>query len=614
MRSLYCAATASLMLLALANGEVRAQAPDMSGAIAVCDGKFGLCRYVDRRTRQELIPARFERAMAFSEGVAAVRIDGRFGYIDARGEVVIAPRFDLAGRFYQGLAEILVGNKAAIINRNGDIVVPPIFKHAIPLTRDVIVAAEGTWTSGYYEGYETLDSPSEMQDRTVKYGLYHVGGYWSRPPDLTSLHRFESDGRGLIWATTGEFYFGPFGLLASDGRWVVEPQYEHVGWLSEDRAVVRKRVGGRTPLEGTLLTGAVDGNGEVAIPLQPQALFGWNNGWSLVKEDGKEGLVDRNGALIGGRYFDKVEPWSVGDVSAVLIEGRWVGLHRSGAIVPHPGNGRVLKSCPSGVTVRRLDGKTQIVDADGRQTTPYLFESLLSPATCDRPFPVGLDNKWGFIGLDGCLLVDPPGFDSLTNFERGYAVVKQASKWGIIDTTGRFVLAPTFDGLIERREDLFHVQMDGRKLWITATGEERPEPPITYTPSPDMLACGHGLKLAERDSLWGIVDDDGKDVIAPRYRAVACFKDGVAWAPIDDQRRWCALGPDGGRRQFPPCRTTHYPYIQSHSYPEQFAKDDPFENSVLWTRAFLEFGIGKRPVPPDMIPDGPRAGWHSITR
>jgi len=47
----------------------------------MCDGKYGLCRYVDRKTKQEIIPARFERGMAFSEGLAAVSLGGRFGYI-----------------------------------------------------------------------------------------------------------------------------------------------------------------------------------------------------------------------------------------------------------------------------------------------------------------------------------------------------------------------------------------------------------------------------------------------------------------------------------------------------------------------------------------------------
>ena len=327
------------------------------------------------------------------------------------------------------------------------------------------------------------------------------------------MHRFKREGRGLIWATEKEHYFGPYGLLASNGEWAVELQYEYAAGLGEGCAVVRKRVGG-TVLTGTVLTGAVDRNGDLVIPLRPWALYGWRNGWSLVKESyqgGKEGLLDRDGALIGGRFFDKVEPWSEGDVSTVLMDGRWVGLHRGGRIVPHPRNGRVFVSCPSGVRVIEVDGRAQITDANlaadnalsvrMAAATAHLRPALLGPAR----------RQVGIVGLDGRLLFDPPSLDSVYPVDAGYAVVKQGANWGIVDTTGRFVLAPSFDGLIQRRDGLFHVLAGGRKVWLTATGEERPEPPVRISPAPGILNCGHGLKLMERDGHWGMADAEGKE-------------------------------------------------------------------------------------------------------
>jgi hypothetical protein len=130
---------------------------DMADAVVICDDKLGLCRYADGQTRRDRLPGRFERAMPFAEGLAAVRINGRFGYVDHRGEVVIAPQFDLAGNFHHGLAEILVGNKIGVINRRGDIVVQPMFRRAIPLTSDVVLAEEGDWMSGYYLGSEQCE-------------------------------------------------------------------------------------------------------------------------------------------------------------------------------------------------------------------------------------------------------------------------------------------------------------------------------------------------------------------------------------------------------------------------------------------------------------------------
>lgn len=47
-----------------------------------------------------------------------------------------------------------------------------------------------------------------------------------------------------------------------------------------------------------------------------------------------------------------------------------------------------------------------------------------------------------------------------------------------------------------------------------------------------------------------------------------------------------------------------YPLTVTHSYPEQFSAD-PYENSVLWTRAWLDYLAGERERPPEWKPGSP---------
>lgn len=578
-----------------------AQYPDMTAIVVQCDGKFGLCRYVDRTAGTEVIAARFERALAFSEGLAAARIDGKFGYIDHRGEVVIPPRFELGGEFHLGLAEVVIGENVGVINRQGEIVVPPIFQRAIPLTKDVFLVVEGKWTHGRNEA-TNRPLPRWNMSGGAKFGLYHVAGHWIRRPDLTSFIAFD-EGRGLIWATTNSPTTGPFGLLASSGEWVIEPQYERVGRLREERAVVVKSVGGIRQF------GAVDPAGKLVVAFQELELREWSNGWAITRKNAPRiqyALLDRNGAMVGDRLFDRVEWPVVGDIAVVWIDGRAVGLDRAGNIVPHPRNGRVFSECPSGIRVVEMDGKIQIADASGQPTTPYLFEQLNRPLPCDGPYMIRLDTKWGFVGVDGRLLSDPPAFDEVQDFRAGYAAVRQGRQWGIIDTTGRVVFEPKFDQYLGSFESLFHFESGGRRLWLDLKGEERPEPPLPRAKQIDparVVDCRHGLRIVERAGQWGIADADGADVIAPRHRAITCFENGVAWAPVESKREWCAIGRDGALRSNE-CRRIHYPYVHMHAYPEIF-HSDPFENSVLWTQAFLEFGVGRRATPPEWIYNPP---------
>jgi len=73
----------------------------------------------------------------------AVRINGKSGFIDVQGNVVVAPRFDMAGPFHDGLAQVgdldldgmpvvpgVVKQKVGFINTSGDMVTPLGFDYA----------------------------------------------------------------------------------------------------------------------------------------------------------------------------------------------------------------------------------------------------------------------------------------------------------------------------------------------------------------------------------------------------------------------------------------------------------------------------------------------------
>lgn len=63
------------------------------------DGKRG---FANANTGMEVIPAQYDRAWVFSEGLAAVMKDGKIGFINVRNEVVLPFQYDYADR--DGLA------------------------------------------------------------------------------------------------------------------------------------------------------------------------------------------------------------------------------------------------------------------------------------------------------------------------------------------------------------------------------------------------------------------------------------------------------------------------------------------------------------------------------
>ncbi|RXT46490.1 hypothetical protein B6S44_27215 [Bosea sp. Tri-44] len=605
-----CIALFALVVWFYAGPEALAQSRSAKW-MSSCGGTFDLCGFVDHETKAEVIPRRFERAFPFSEGLASVRIEGRFGFIDETGTVVIPAQFDLAGEFHRGHAEVLIDGKMGAIDRRGILVIQPQFARVIPFTSDVFLVREGTWTSGYLEGFEKLESLSfGFISGQGAFGLFSLSSGWIAKPQY-GIQQFDRGKSGLIWASRDRI----FGLLRADGRWQIEPRYVHVQALSDERAIVCEPEQGKGE---TRQCGAIDPDGNLVVPMRAWWLHYWRNGFGLAREGGKEGLLDRAGNVIGGQLFDKVERPERGDVAEVLLDGKWVGLGRDGRIVANPKDGQVIAACPSGVRLLWQDGKVQVMGRDSRPTVPHLLDYTYNKLYCDKPSPVKLGAKWGFVGVDGLVLNGTPAFDNIYGFGNGFAAVAQGGKWGVIDTTGRHVIEPRYDQLTPADgTELLKAKEAGREFWINARGEEQPAP-VRKVDRAAFLRCGGDGATIKADTapdgsrVWGIVDADGRELIKREYRAIHCFRNGVAWVPVDSKRQWCPLGQERTARERPRCTESRYPYLQTHSSPERFS-DDAYENSVQWSRAYLEFGADLRTDPPRMIPERGAASF-SIMR
>ncbi len=73
----------------------------------------------------------FEEAKLFaSESYAAVKVDGKWGFVDKKGTMQIEPQFDEARSFKNGLAAVRVQDKWGFIDEEGTICIEPAFDSA----------------------------------------------------------------------------------------------------------------------------------------------------------------------------------------------------------------------------------------------------------------------------------------------------------------------------------------------------------------------------------------------------------------------------------------------------------------------------------------------------
>ncbi|PZO46562.1 MAG: hypothetical protein DCF15_20110 [Phormidesmis priestleyi] len=170
--------------------------------------------YINRQGKL-VIPAEFELAQDFSEGLAAVMKDGLYGFINPSGEMVIKPQFQRKPlpvpeeikvfaaypyQFQQGVASVRQNDRWGYINRDGRWVIPPRFDTADSFVDDRAAVRVGD-----------------------RWGIINRAGQWIVSPQFTNLRSFHE---GLAAAQDGDHW----GFLDLTGKWVFRPniaQYRH---------------------------------------------------------------------------------------------------------------------------------------------------------------------------------------------------------------------------------------------------------------------------------------------------------------------------------------------------------------------------------------------------
>ena len=82
---------------------------------------------------------RYDQAFVFSEGLAAVKLDKKWGFIDKNGTMVIQPQFDETLAFRKGLAPVRLGHKWTYIDKTGRTIASARFESVGAVTDEVLL-------------------------------------------------------------------------------------------------------------------------------------------------------------------------------------------------------------------------------------------------------------------------------------------------------------------------------------------------------------------------------------------------------------------------------------------------------------------------------------------
>ncbi|MCX6844402.1 MAG: WG repeat-containing protein [candidate division WOR-3 bacterium] len=264
------------------------------------DGKYG---YLNKAGNVVIKP-QFDSAASFSDGLALVKIEGSYRYISTAGDPAFDRKYEDARSFAEGLGTVFLRDSAGpgwgVIDRAGKVV----FK------------ARFGWPVQFSEGLAWL-GPTFLDrkgDTVVSPLLPSQSGRFSE---------------GLAWVSVGELY----GYINKAGKVVTEPQFD---WVSDFHDGLAFFMNEGTPPDRW---GYINKAGKVVIRPQFEKAGDFSEGLAPVRIDGKWGYIDRAGRVVIAPQFAEERGFSEGLAAVGFGGGPLRRLDLDGGEWNGPGEG-----------------------------------------------------------------------------------------------------------------------------------------------------------------------------------------------------------------------------------------------------------------------------------
>jgi len=202
------------------------------------------------------------------------------------------------------------------------------------------------------------------------------------------------------------------------------------------------------------------------------------------------------------------------------------------------------------------------------------------------PFRKG--NTWGFSDQKRIIKI-PCKYDDVEPFYKssGLAKVSIQDKWGLVDTLGREVVAPIYDRIEFRSENVIELRLNNK---VGIANQKGIVIPPQYDGLSPMYGLMDGFAICKVNNKYGYVNEHG-EIVSPKYDRAFLFSEGLAHVALGGKHGFI----DKSGREIIPLQ-----YEDADDFTEGLARVkrngkwgfiDPFGNEVVRIEFDLVFNF-----------------------
>ncbi|HTL83503.1 MAG TPA: WG repeat-containing protein, partial [Bacteroidia bacterium] len=424
-----------------------------------------------------VINADLKKSKSLGSGFIAFSRTGKWGVMNTKGETVLPETYADILSFSEGKAAVKLGGKWGFIDTSGTQIVPLKYERAGDFHEGMArVVYEHKW--GYINdkglmiiqpkflqagNFSGKSAPVKTKDG---FGLVGKDGNYIIQPSWAKIVQLDSNLRGFFLLRNDFVY----GICKSDGKVLLAPRFEQYIYLGQ----------GRISYRSATKFGIMDTTGRVITATIFDNVHGYSENFAAAAYDSKWGYIDLMGKFviepqyeIAGKFYDH-------SAYTYLENGYAQFLDTTGNIVYSLGKGTsVLLGYSEGKYVLgELDNYRQIKDEyyltrHGVHVNRFTYkEALAFDSGLARVRPSG--NLWGLISYTG-YYVAKPKFSLIAPFADGLARFQMLNTNGLYSIDGKAILPVNYDGIsydsqlkmirFEKDSSVGYLFPDGRVCW-----------------------------------------------------------------------------------------------------------------------------------------------------
>lgn len=326
--------------------------------------------FIDEKGSVYIAP-KYESASVFYEGLSIVALEGKYGFVNKSGDMVIDAIYDDAYRLNEGHAVVAIDDKWGLVNRSGEFVIQPVYDDLGNLTEGFCFFAVGD-NYGYFD----------------RKGIVRLKAQYSAAEDF-------HNGKAIVGSQDS------YGLIDEFGTTSIPFLYERLVRFNDS-------------VYAALfddLWGLLSDKGDTIVPFSYDFIGRFHNGRAIVEMDDQFNYIKTNGELLLVEWLDTYPEY------------------------------RQLAVFENGYARIEFDKGYNFIDLNGRKTFSTNKDDL---GFFSDFVAVKKGDKWGYFTKSGTLLI---GFNytSAQSFEGDFAKAGGAPLVGLINKRGDYVVEPYFE-------------------------------------------------------------------------------------------------------------------------------------------------------------------------